>query len=261
MGFFDFYLSLGLCFWGLAIAWNPTPKRLAIAAPFFILAFVAHALAFAWGVAFLGFLALSKRLGPAIQVQLTLAALAALVAGRIALSSAWPTRWAADEILLVTGADQLRVFDDKYYLLFFALLAVWAMLFVEVIRNRALPRLRASIPFQLCILSAGGVLVLPGAIQIPGYRHALVFIAERMSLGVAVCLCALLASAEFLRFHRWAMGALTVAFLLFISRRARAERVRRPNRPIGGDVASGPARPAGRGRRFADSRQCADAYD
>ena len=29
MGFFNFYLALGLCFWALAIAWNSTPARLA----------------------------------------------------------------------------------------------------------------------------------------------------------------------------------------------------------------------------------------
>jgi hypothetical protein len=222
MGFFDFYLSLGLCFCGLAIAWNPTPKRIALAAPFFILAFVAHALAFAWGAAFLGYLIASKWMGPEKQMQLTLGALAGLVAARVAVTVAWKTRWAADQILLVTGADQLRVFDDKYYVLFFALLAVWAILFVELIRNPGLARLRVSIPFQLCILSAAGVFLLPGAIQIPGYRHALVFIAERMSLGSAVCLCALLASVQFRQFQRWAMGAVTLAFffLLFHDERA-----------------------------------------
>ena len=127
MGFFDFYLGLGLCFCGLAAAWDPTPKRLALAAPFFVLAFLAHALAFAWGAAFLAYLVAAKCLGPAARMQLTLAGLAGLIAARVAVSSAWPTRWAADQITLITGADQLRVFDDKYYVLFFALLAVWAI--------------------------------------------------------------------------------------------------------------------------------------
>src|SRR3984885_8764157 len=31
MGFFDFYLGLGLSFWGLALAWNLQPKRMAAA--------------------------------------------------------------------------------------------------------------------------------------------------------------------------------------------------------------------------------------
>jgi hypothetical protein len=216
MGFFDFYLGLGLCFCGLAAAWDPTPKRLALAAPFFMLAFLAHALAFAWGAAFLGYLIVAKYLGPQRYMQLTLGGLAGLIAARIALSAAWPTRWAADQITLITGADQLRVFDDKYYFLFFALLAVWAVLLMQLIRNRRAARLHLGLPFQLCVLSAAGVFLLPGGIQIPGFRHALVYIAERMSLGAAVCLCALLASAKFGRLHYWAMGALTAAFFLFL---------------------------------------------
>jgi hypothetical protein len=222
MGFFDFYLSLGLCFCGLAAAWDPTPKRLALAAPFFILAFVAHALAFAWGAAFLAYLVAAKYLGPQRRMQLTLAGLAGLIAARVAVSSVWPTRWAADQITLVTGADQLRVFDDKYYVLFFALLAVWAMLLLDLIRNQGAAPLHLRLPFQLCILSAAGVFLLPGAIQIPGYRHALVFIAERMSLGAAVCLCALLASAKFGRLQHWSMAAVTAAFFLFLLHDERA---------------------------------------
>jgi hypothetical protein len=222
MGFFDFYLSLGLCFCGLAVAWDPTPKRLAMAAPFFALAFVAHALAFAWGAAFLAFLVAAKWLGPSRQIWLTLGALLGLVAARAIVSIAWPTRWAVSQIKLITGADQVRVFDDKYYILFFALLAVWAMLFVLLIRTPGLARLRSSVPFHLCVLSAAGVFVLPGWIQIPGYRHALVFIAERMSLGAAVCICALLASAKTRAYQHWAMGAVTLAFFFFLFRDERA---------------------------------------
>jgi hypothetical protein len=216
MGFFDFYLSLGLCFCGLAAAWDPTPKRLALAAPFFVLAFLAHALAFAWGAAFLAYLIAAKYLGPQRRIQLTLAGLAGLIAARVAVSAAWPTRWAADQITLITGADQLRVFDDKYLFLFFALLAVWAVLLLELIRNKSAAPLHLRLPFQLCVLSAAGVFLLPGAIQVPGYRHALVFIAERMSLGAAVCFCSLLASVKFGRIHYWSMGALTAVFFLFL---------------------------------------------
>ncbi len=222
MGFFDFYLSLGLSFCGLATAWELTPKRLALAAPFFILAFLAHALAFAWGASFLAYLVVSKWLGPARQMQLLLAALAGVVAVRIAVSSAWATRWSADQLLLITGGDQLRVFNDNYYAPFLALLAIWALLFIGWLRGAGLARLRTNLPFQLYLVSAAGVLVLPGAIAIPGYRHALVYIAERMSLPAAVCLCAVLASARFGRFHRWAMGLVTVVFfaLLFHDERA-----------------------------------------
>lgn len=222
MGFFDFYLGLGLGFCGLAAAWDPTPKRLALAAPFFALAFFAHALAFAWGAAFLAYLVAAKWLGPSRRMQLILAGLAGLVAARIAVSAAWPTRWAADQLLLVTGADQVRLFDDKYFMLFVALLAVWALAFALWLRAGGTAALRDNVALPMFLLSAAGVFFLPGGIQIPGYRHALVYIAERMSLGAAVCLCAVLASAPWPAFSRWAMGAVAAVFFLFVFHDVRA---------------------------------------
>jgi hypothetical protein len=222
MGFFDFYLGMGLCFCGLAAAWNPEPKRLAIAAPFFLLAFFAHALAFAWGVAFLAYLVAAKYVGDQRRLQLTGAALVGLIAARFAVSGAWATRWSAGQLLLVTGADQLRVFADKYAVLFFALLIVWGVLLLDLIRNQGRAPVAARLPLQLFALSAAGVFLLPDAIQIPGYRHSLVYIAERMSLGAGICLCALFASASFGKFQRWSMGLVTAVFfvMLFADERA-----------------------------------------
>src|SRR5258706_8656091 len=44
MGFFNFYLSLGLCFWALSVVWNWNPRSLAMAAPVLALAYLAHTL-------------------------------------------------------------------------------------------------------------------------------------------------------------------------------------------------------------------------
>jgi hypothetical protein len=222
MGFFDFYLGLGLSFWALAAAWNPTPKRVAAAGLLLALAFFAHALAFAWGAAFVAYLIAEKYFGAARRLHLTLGGLAALIVARIAAGTAWPVRWTADQIALVTGADQVRVFDDKYFLIFFALLAVWVLAIIDIICNRRVGPVYSSLPFQLCLLSAAGVFFLPGGIQLPGYRHGLVFIAERLSLGVGVCMCALLASAAFGPLQRWSMAAVAAAFCLFLFHDERA---------------------------------------
>jgi len=76
----------------------------------------------------------------------------------------------------------------------------------------------SSIPFQLCVISAAAVFILPTSIRFPGYRHALAFIAERMSLGVGICFCALLAGARPRRFERWATIAIAVLFFAFLYR-------------------------------------------
>src|SRR5580700_10461247 len=89
MGFFDFYLGLGLSFWGLALAWNMQPRRMAAALAVFVLALLAHALACAWGLAFVAFLWAAKRMGESRRLQVTGAALGALIAARIMVSNAW----------------------------------------------------------------------------------------------------------------------------------------------------------------------------
>ena len=53
MGLFNFYLSLGLCFGALAMAWDWDPRRLAVAAALMAAAYVAHGLPVLWTVALL----------------------------------------------------------------------------------------------------------------------------------------------------------------------------------------------------------------
>ena len=64
MGFFNFYLSLGLCFWALALAWEWKPWRLAAAAPILALAYLAHALPVVWTAGLLAYLWLAGRTAP-----------------------------------------------------------------------------------------------------------------------------------------------------------------------------------------------------
>jgi hypothetical protein len=216
MGFFDFYLGLGLSFWGLALAWDMQPKRMAAALAVFALAFLAHGLACAWGLAFVAFLWAAKRMGETRLLQVTGVALGALIVAVIAVDSAWRTHWSSDQLKLITGADQVRVFDDKYDALFAALLVVWGWMLAELIRQRGGRQILFGLPLQFCVLSAAGVFLLPGTITIPGYRHNLVYIAERMSLAVAVCLCALLASAKVRAWPQLCMAAVGAVFFGFL---------------------------------------------
>src|SRR5205807_8708311 len=112
-----------------------------------------------------------------------LVAMAAIhtVASRMTL-----TTWSAGQIKMSTGADQLWIFDNKYYIVLIGLLVVWALLFLDVLRHRGAREVVASIPFQFCVISAAAVVILPSTVLLPGFHHSLVFIAERMSLGVGI---------------------------------------------------------------------------
>jgi hypothetical protein len=101
------------------------------------------------------------------------------------------------------------------------LLLVWCSLFLNLIHLSNARQVVSSLPFHLCVLSAAAVFVLPTMVLFPAFNHALVYIAERMSLGVGVCVCALLACARPRRFER---GALVVVALLFFGFLYRDER-------------------------------------
>jgi len=65
----------------------------------------------------------------------------------------------------------------------------------------------------VCALTATGILVLPNLLTIPGYQHALAFITERMSLALAICICAMLGSAQTRAYLTY--PAMAVALLFF----------------------------------------------
>jgi hypothetical protein len=132
------------------------------------------------------------------------------------VSRAYPTRWDPAQWLLSSGAQQLRVWDAKYDALAAALLAVWAVLLgLAIARERA--RFLARPELALFLLSAAAVALVPGSILLPGYGHALVYIAERMSLCTALLACAL-TLPEKPRAPAIAYAAIALVFFAFLYR-------------------------------------------
>jgi hypothetical protein len=206
MGFFNFYLSLGFCFWGLALAWNWQTRQLAITIPLLAVAYLAHALPVVWTIGVLAYLWLARRAGPDYQTKLLGAVLLAIVALRVVLSSTLVTRWSGQQITLITGVDQLWVFDDKYSPLAAGALLIWGIWFW---RHKGAWR---STQFHICLITAAGILLIPSVVSIPGYKHALVYIAERMSLVLGVCVLAVLAEAPSRFYDRYVTAAILVLF-------------------------------------------------
>ncbi len=215
MGFFNFYLSLGLCFWALALAWNFAPRRLLAAGPILLIAYVAQALPVEWVCLVLGFLWLARR-RPARPERLVVGAVAGIAALRIVLWATMPTSWATSQIECVAGVDQVWVYNAKYWVTAAGLLLVFVALVAESIRPNGARRLLDSELFQVLAVTAAGVLLLPSWVWLPGYRHPLVFISERMSLAIAVLVAALAGTASPRRWQRWAIGSLATVFFIFL---------------------------------------------
>lgn len=222
MGFFNFYLSLGLCSWALALLWKPSARRAAAAIPILILAYLAHALPVAWAVGLVAYLLIARRLPDKLRPYVIAGSFVAMGIVHAVLAGTMVTNWSLQQITLTTGLDQIWVFDAKYYVVLVALLIVWANLFLSLIRLTNARQVVSSMAFQLCLVSAAAVFILPTMVLFPGFHHALVFIAERMSLGVGICLCALLACARPRRFERGALIAVALLFFAFLYHDERA---------------------------------------
>jgi hypothetical protein len=219
MGLFNFYLSLGLSFWVLALAWNPTVKRVAIAAPMAVLAYTAHALPLAWALGLLAYVFVARRIR---RKAVTAIWVFSLVLLHIVLTRAFVTRWSPRQFASAAGLDQVWVFDGKYFLIVIGMLLFWGLLFLERANGSGIRSVLSGLPFQICLISAAAVFLVPGTILIPGFRHALVYIAERMSLAVGICACAMLAGAPPRAFVRYGLLALTLLFFGFLYRDERA---------------------------------------
>jgi len=216
MGFFNFYIALGLCFWAMALLWEPKLWRVGISAALLALAYLAHALPVAWCVCLLAYLAVARSRPARLRAYATLAALLLMAAVRVAAMHALSGRWYPAQITKITGADQVWVFGPKYGLALAGLLLVWGVLFLKLLQQWGPSSVLASLPFHLFVVSAGGILILPSTVLIPGFLHSLVYIAERMSLAVGVAVCALLASARPRALDRYAMLALAAVFFVFL---------------------------------------------
>src|ERR1035441_7280061 len=91
MGFFNFYLSMGLSLWVLAVVWEWRPRRVAIAVPLLVLAYTAHALPVAWVAGLMLYQWLARRISPRARVYVTAFSLVGMVALRIVVAR-WEER-------------------------------------------------------------------------------------------------------------------------------------------------------------------------
>ncbi|PWT99976.1 MAG: hypothetical protein C5B51_25985 [Terriglobia bacterium] len=222
MGFFNFYLGLGLCFWAMALVWEGKGPATALAAGLLLLAYTAHALPVLWTLGLIAYVWIARRVSQRIRARILAGFLMLMGAVHLAVNRTLVSHWSPTQISLSTGADQVWVFDGKYYVVLTGLLLLWGSLFLELLHRRSGREVIASLPFQLCVLSASAVFILPTAVLIPGFNHSLVYIAERMSLGVGVCMCALLDMIQPRTVQRYGLLLLALVFFAFLFRDERA---------------------------------------
>jgi hypothetical protein len=220
MGFFNYYLALGLAFFGAAIFWRGQGRERFVAvaiAPFVVLA---HPLGLFWLMGASAYTVIAERVRP--RYQIVLLVMAAAILGGIH-RYLWRHYVVEAQIVhpfyFFNGADQLLLFGQRYGILAgaFLIFVVGSLLF-DVVRRRREGHIWAgfSIPAQLYLLILPAVLLLPRAIQVPGHIGAIALLTERLTSVSAVLLCCVLGVMRLSKWHLAASGAIAVVFFGFL---------------------------------------------
>jgi len=220
LGFFNYYLSLGLSFFGLAIWWRGKGwERLGLLA-IAPLVLIAHPLGVMWllgAAAYIGIAEMFTRR----RYQWLLWILVAVFL--FALHAYIWHHYVADQgprpFYSFNGADQLVLFGERYRVLARALLlfAVVAIV-VDLIRRRRETELLKyyGIPIQLYALAMLSVLVLPDAIHFPPPVATIALLTERMTSITAVIGCCVLGAMRPQKWHFAVVAAIAAVFFAFL---------------------------------------------
>jgi hypothetical protein len=214
-GFFNYYISLGIALYLMAIVWHGHRGDWIGFALGLIVAFLAHPIPALWVMVSTIYIYLARGIAKRFQWALLLTAIVGIVILREFLMLRFTSIWRPLQFLEITGADQVAVFGRTGWVLALALLVVWCSMI-----HRAHPEWRRTlltIPAQLFYICAAVIAILPDDILIAPERYAWFSAGPpRMSLLAGVFACAIVAIAKPQRWHTLAMSGLAVVFFLML---------------------------------------------
>lgn len=214
MGFFNFYISVGICCAAIALVWWNHPRKRWLAVPLLLAALTAHFLPCLWAIVVIGYLIAARRLEPSRRRWLAGAGLAAVCGLAFFLAKYVASRWASGlRVDSLFGADQVLTFGMKYKFVAIGLLCCWILLLIR--RLDLAPQPLNDLAFLLWVVMAAAALLMPDSIWLPFYTGGLSFISVRLSLFSGILLCAAVASVPMRKFAKILASSLLALFLAF----------------------------------------------
>jgi hypothetical protein len=212
MGFFNFYISVGICCGAIALVWWNDSRTRWLAIPLLLAAWTAHFLPCLWTLGVIGYIAAARWMKPSHRWRLLAAGLIGIGGLAAFLARHVPSVWAPDiRVEAFFGADQALTFGVKYYLVVAGLLC-WSILLL-IRRFELYPRPQDDIVLHLWLLMAVASVSLPDSIWLPVYAGGLTCITLRLSLLSAILLCAAVARVSLKASENAGQLALVAGFL------------------------------------------------
>jgi len=221
MGFFNYYIALGLSFFALAILWRGTLRECAVAIVLIPFIYVAHPLGVIWLIAAAAYVRVASLIPPRVQLLLVAAATAALYLLRLYLSHHFVVGAAYDPLQLFNGGDQFVLFGGRYKIVeVLCGIFVAVALAIDVIARRHERNFWHAylIPIELYAIAEVAVFLLPDGVRIPSQPAALALITERLTSISAVLICCVLGAMLPRKWHLIALAGIAAVFFTFLYR-------------------------------------------
>jgi len=219
LGLFNYYLSLGVSFFALAILWRARGWERFIAGLIAPIIFVAHPLGLFWLLGAAIYILTYENTGTRAHLPLFVLAILAIGLLHLFLFRHYHVQEAAKPFYSFNGADQLVLFGERYRLVARALL-IFAMLSLLVdlvgLRRKHQSWSHYALPLQLYLLTEIAILWLPEAVDFPPPIAAVALLTERFTSVSAAVGCCLLGAIEPRKWHLAASATIAAVFFSFL---------------------------------------------
>jgi hypothetical protein len=212
MGFFNYYVGLGLAFFALAACWRSPRAGAVVSLTLLPLIWLAHPLSAAVLVGMSTYIIAAKRVPLRFHPLIVLGCFAVLLASRVYLAAHFDVIWENSDPFFLNGTDQLVIFGQRYAVLAYAVLALLLAAFIYdgIIGRRELES--RAVLAEIYLMAFLTVLWLPDVIPLRGHVAPLSMITVRLTSVCAVLGCAWFAA---IRPRAWQVAALSVAAAVF----------------------------------------------
>ena len=221
MGFFNYYLSLGLSFFAIAIVWRGRGGERLIGLALAPLIYLAHPLGLLWFIGGALYVTLAQVVRPRLQILVLLAGAGVLAGLHAYLWLHYIVEASPFRFYQMNGSDQVLLFGDRYQWIARALIAFAILaLALDAWRSRHDPQRwrQAGIVLQMFLLALLAVPLLPRGVHLSESTAAVALLTDRLTSVTAALGCCLLATMRPAKWHFAATLAIAVAFFALVYR-------------------------------------------
>jgi hypothetical protein len=226
MGFINYYLSLGLACFGLAVLWRARGREWIAGVLFTALALLAHPIGFLWLIGTLAYVRIRAKLPGWWKAALPVANAIGFL-GVFWYTSHRPALladWDRGPFYLYNGADQLGLYGKRYvaiaFAAFFLGLIFVALDFYQRRRERP-PWKEFELPFELYVVAFCATALLPENLRPSVEGGWIGLLSSRLTTISAIFGFCILGCLKPKRWHLAAFGACAIFFFGFLCRDTR----------------------------------------